>query len=156
VKLHFTVDGRHHRVEAAPAESLMAVLRRIGYQSVKNGCDNGDCGSCAVLIDDRAVNACLVLAARADGQAIETVEGLDTNGELHPVQQAFLDLGGIQCGFCTPGMVLLTLDLLEHNPDPSEAEIRDALAGNYCRCTGYVKQIEAMLASAAEMREAGE
>jgi carbon-monoxide dehydrogenase small subunit len=141
------VNGSARLTEIDPGESLMDVLRRLGYKSVKNGCDNGDCGSCTVLLDGRAVNACLVFAARAAARQITTIEGFAAD-DLHPVQQAMLDLGGIQCGFCTPGMVMLAVDLLSRHPHPSEADVRAALAGNFCRCTGYVKQVEAILAAA--------
>jgi aerobic-type carbon monoxide dehydrogenase small subunit (CoxS/CutS family) len=151
--IELIVDGRKHETAALAGESLMDVLRRLGYKSVKNGCDRGDCGSCAVLLDGRAVNACLVFAAKADGHEITTVESLDQAGELHPLQSTSLDLGAVQCGFCTPGIFMLALDLLTVNPDPTEAEIREALTGNYCRCTGWVKPVEAILAAAAVMRE---
>ena len=147
------VDGRQHSASVTPGESLMDVLRRLGYKSVKNGCDRGDCGSCAVLFDGRAVNACLVFAAKADGREITTAESLDRDGELHPLQTASLDLGAVQCGFCMPGIFMLAVDLLAVNPDPTEDEVREALTGNYCRCTGWVKQVEAILAAAAAMRE---
>jgi carbon-monoxide dehydrogenase small subunit len=149
-------NGSRHTVEVEPGESLMDLLRRLGLKSVKNGCDDGYCGACAVLLDGRAVNACLVFAARAAGCRVETVEGLAQEGVLHPVQRALLDLGAVQCGFCTPGMVMTALDLLEHNPRPTETDVRHALAGNYCRCTGYVKPVEAILAAAAELREEAE
>jgi len=152
--IDFAVNGRRRVVEIDPGESLMSLLRRLGYKSVKNGCDNGDCGSCAVLMDGRAVNACLVFAAKADGAAVQTVEGLAAGGELHPLQRTALDLGAVQCGFCTPGMLMLAADLLASNPRIEEAELRRALSGNYCRCTGYVKQVEAILAAGAEMEEA--
>ncbi len=154
IEIRFTVDGRDHETAVRPGESLMDVLRRLGYKSVKNGCDRGDCGSCAVLLDGRAVNACLVFAAKADGRSVTTAESLDSHGELHPLQTASLDLGAVQCGFCTPGILMLAVDLLSVNPDPTEAEVREALTGNYCRCTGYVKPVEAILAAAAAMREA--
>ncbi len=154
MNIDFTVNGRAWGVEIAPGESLMELLRRLGYKSVKNGCNNGDCGSCTVLLNGRAVNSCLVLAAKADGAAIGTIEGLTAGGELHPLQRTALDLGAVQCGFCTPGMLLLAADLLAANPRLDEAELRRELSGNYCRCTGYVKQVEAILAAAAEMREA--
>lgn len=147
MKITLMVNGVTRAADIDPGESLMPVLRRLGYKSVKDGCDNGDCGSCTVLLDGRAVNACLVFAAGVDHRTVTTVEGL-ADGDLHPVQQTMLDLGGIQCGFCTPGMVMLAVDLLHHIPDPTEADVRDALAGNYCRCTGYVKQVEAILAAA--------
>jgi carbon-monoxide dehydrogenase small subunit len=147
MRLEMVVNDSARLTEIDPGESLMDVLRRLGYKSVKNGCDNGDCGSCTVLLDGRAVNACLVFAARAAGRQITTIEGFAAD-DLHPVQQAMLDLGGIQCGFCTPGMVMLAVDLLRRHPHPSEARVRAALAGNFCRCTGYVKQVEAILAAA--------
>lgn len=156
MNVDLTLNGTRRTVDADPGESLMDLLRRIGCKSVKNGCDNGDCGSCAVLLDGRAVNACLVFAARAAGRRVETLEGLAREGVLHPLQRAALDLGAVQCGFCTPGIVMTALDLLAHNPRPSEHQVREALAGNYCRCTGYVKPVEAILAAAAEMREAAE
>ena len=156
MNLEFVLNGSRRIVEADPGESLMDLLRRLGLKSVKNGCDDGYCGACAVLLDGRAVNACLVFAARAVGSRVDTVEGVGREGVLHPVQRAALDLGAIQCGFCTPGIVMTALDLLAHNPRPDEAEVREALAGNYCRCTGYVKPVEAILAAAAEMREAFE
>lgn len=154
--LEIVLNGTRRTVEADPGESLMDLLRRLGFKSVKNGCDDGYCGACAVLLDGRAVNACLVFAGRAGGQRVDTVEGVGREGVLHPVQRAALDLGAIQCGFCTPGIVMTALDLIAHNPRPDEAEVRRALAGNYCRCTGYVKPVEAILAAAAEMREAPE
>ena len=152
--LDFVLNGARRTVEADPGESLMDLLRRLGLKSVKNGCDDGYCGACAVLLDGRAVNACLVFAGRAAGRRVETLEGLAREGVLHPVQRAALDLGAVQCGFCTPGIVMTALDLLARNPRPDEHEVREALAGNYCRCTGYVKPVEAILAAAAEMREA--
>lgn len=151
--LDLTLNGARRSVEIDPGESLMDALRRLGCKSVRNGCDDGYCGSCAVLLDGRAVNACLIFAARVAGRRVETVEGLAGEGVLHPVQRALLDLGGVQCGFCTPGMVMTALDLLGRDPRPSERDVRHALAGNYCRCTGYVKPVEAILAAAAEMRE---
>jgi aerobic-type carbon monoxide dehydrogenase small subunit (CoxS/CutS family) len=156
VNLEFVLNGSRRIVEADPGESLMDLLRRLGLKSVKNGCDDGYCGACAVLLDGRAVNACLVFAARAAGCRVETLEGLAREGALHPLQQAVLDLGAAQCGFCTPGIVMTALDLLAHHPRPDEREVRVALAGNYCRCTGYVKPVEAILAAAAQMREAPE
>jgi aerobic-type carbon monoxide dehydrogenase small subunit (CoxS/CutS family) len=153
MRIRLTLNGRAYEPEAAPGESLMPVLRRLGAKSVKNGCDRGDCGSCAVLLDGRAVNACLVFAAKADGRAVVTLEGVDHGGELHPLQTVSLDLGSVQCGFCTPGILMLALDLLATNPDPTEAEVREALTANYCRCTGWVKPVEAILAAAAMLRE---
>jgi aerobic carbon-monoxide dehydrogenase small subunit len=153
VIIDITVDGRRLRATIEPGESLMHVLRRLGWTSVKNGCDRGDCGSCAVLFDRRAVNACLVFAANADGREITTVEGLAGAGGLHPLQAAALDAGAVQCGFCTPGILMVALDLLDRVPDPSEDEVREALSGNLCRCTGWVKPVEAILTAARAMRD---
>lgn len=153
MRVTLTIDDRRVDIDIEPGESLMDVLRRLGSTSVKNGCDRGDCGSCAVLLDGRAVNSCLVFAAQADGRAVATVEGLDGPDGLHPLQAASLDAGAVQCGFCTPGMLMVALDLLERNPDPSEREVREALSGNLCRCTGWVKPVEAILAAAAALRD---
>lgn len=147
-----TINGARRTLTIEPGERLLDLLRREGYMGVKVGCGSGDCGACAVLLDGRAVNSCLVLAAKADGGEVTTVEGLERDGRLHPVQEAFLDEGGIQCGYCTPGMLMSTIDLLSRNPDPSEDEIRRALSGNLCRCTGYVKQIRSVQRAAAAMR----
>lgn len=152
--IDLTVDGRRLDVGIDPGESLMHLLRRLGWTSVKNGCDRGDCGSCAVLLDGRAVNACLVFAANADGREILTAAGLAGEDGLHPLQAASLDAGAVQCGFCTPGILMVALDLLDRIPDPTEAEVREALSGNLCRCTGWVKPVEAILAAAEAMREA--
>ncbi|HSM02253.1 MAG TPA: (2Fe-2S)-binding protein [Acidimicrobiia bacterium] len=149
MRVDLTIDGDTQMVEVGPGESLMDVLRRLGHTSVKNGCDRGDCGSCAVLLDGLAVNACLVFAAKADGRTIETVAGLTTPA-IRRLQSAALDAGAVQCGFCTPGMLLTALDLLGRSRRPTRDEIREALAGNFCRCTGYVKPIEAILAAAQE------
>lgn len=154
--IEFLLNGARRTAQIDPGESLMDLLRRLGCKSVKNGCDDGYCGTCAVLLDGRAVNACLVFAARAAGCRVQTLEGLGGEGVLHPLQRTALDLGAVQCGFCTPGIIMTSLDLLARNPRPTEHEVRDALAGNYCRCTGYVKPVEAVLAAAAEMREAPE
>jgi len=153
VNVRYTIDGVGTATEAGPGESLMDVLRRLGHTSVKNGCDRGDCGSCAVLVDGRAINACLVFAVQVNGAAIGTIEGLARGGELHPLQAAALDGSAIQCGFCTPGMLITALDLLSRNPEPDEAAVRTALSGSFCRCTGYVKPVEAILAAAAAMLE---
>ena len=150
------IDGIRRSAAIDPGESLMDLLRGLGRKSVKNGCDNGDCGACSVLLDGRAVNACLVFAAKAHGRTVQTAESLASPGVLHPLQRAFLDLGAVQCGFCTPGMLVLAADLLARNPHPTENQVREALQGNFCRCTGYVKPVEAILTAAAEMREAPE
>jgi len=156
MKIELTVNGKRQELDSAPGETLLHVLRRIGYKGVKKGCELGDCGACAVLLDDRVVNSCLVLAAKADGHRVTTVEGLagqDKTGELHPVQEAFLEHGAVQCGYCSPGMIIAAVDLLAHNPDPSDQEIKEGISGNLCRCTGYVKQIEAIRIAAEKMRK---
>jgi carbon-monoxide dehydrogenase small subunit len=152
--VNFTVNGATFDVDVVPSESLLDLLRRLGFKGVKNGCDNGDCGACAVLVDGRAVTSCNYPAPAAEGTSILTIEGLAPEGELHPLQAAFLDTGGVQCGFCTPGMVISAVDLLNRVPDPSDDDIREALRGNLCRCTGYVKPVEAVRVAAARMREA--
>ena len=144
------VNGRAHEVDGAwLGESLLYVLReRLELPGSKAGCEQGECGSCSVLLDGTLVCACLVLAAQADGHDVITVEGLADGGLLHPVQQAFVDAGAVQCGFCTPGLVVATADLLARSPDPSDDEIREALSGNLCRCTGYEKIFDAVRAAA--------
>lgn len=145
MKLSLTVNGHQRDAVIWPGESLLVTLRdRLGLPGSKNACEQGECGSCAVLLDGELVCACLVLAAQTDGRTVATVEGLAASGELHPVQRAFIDAGAVQCGFCTPGLVVAAADLLERNPTPSEDEIRESLAGNLCRCTGYAKIVDAV------------
>jgi len=153
VKITLTVDGAPRETVIDPGESLMDVLRREGKTSVKNGCDRGDCGSCAVLVDGRAVNACLVFAAQIDGAEIRTVEGLAGPGGLHPLQFTALDAGAVQCGFCTPGMLMTSYAFLQENPSPTPEEIRVGIAGNICRCTGYQNIVKAIGAAAAKMNK---
>lgn len=153
MRITLTVNEVKRELEIELGETLLELLRREGYKGVKKGCGSGDCGACAVLLDGRAVNSCLVLAAKADGREVITVEGLADDGGLHPVQQAFLEEGAIQCGYCIPGMVIAAVDLLTHNPNPSEDEIKEGISGNLCRCTGYVKQIEAIKTAARRMGE---
>src|SRR6058998_2719696 len=149
-RMKLTVNGDEREVEAEDHESLLTVLReRLGLRGSKNACEQGECGSCSVLLDGTLVCACLVLAAQADGHDVTTVEGLAENGELHPVQQAFVDAGAVQCGFCTPGLVVATADLLRRSPQPSDDEIREALSGNLCRCTGYQKILDAVRLAAS-------
>ena len=150
-----TINGSRRTVEIDPGEKLLDLLRREGVMGVKVGCGTGDCGACAVLVNGRAVNSCLLYAVKADGAEVVTVEGLERDGVLHPVQEAFLDEGGIQCGYCTPGMVISAVGLLFRNPDPTEDEIRQALSGNLCRCTGYTKQVRAVQKAAQRMRGGG-
>ena len=152
MELELRINGIIKSLDVAPNESLMTVLRQEGYHSVKHGCETGECGACNVLVDGVPRPSCVMLAAQAGGCTLTTVESLGTARKLHPLQEAFIDTGAIQCGFCTPGMVLSAHALLKSNPDPSENEVRDALSGNLCRCTGYVKPVEAVLRAAAIMR----
>ena len=152
MRIELRVNGDRREADVWAGESLLFALReRLGLPGSKNACEQGECGSCSVLLDGTLVCACLVLAAQADGHEVVTVEGLAREGELHRVQQAFVEAGAVQCGFCTPGLVVATADLLERGPDPSEDEIREALSGNLCRCTGYQKIFDAVrLAAAAQ------
>jgi carbon-monoxide dehydrogenase small subunit len=143
------VNGIAYPLELDAGRTLLTVLRgELGLTGAKEGCDDSECGACMVLVDGRPVNSCSYLALQADGREITTVEGLAKNGELHPLQAAFLDEGGVQCGFCTPGMLISAEALLRRNPDPTEEEVRLALGGNLCRCTGYQKIAHAVLAAA--------
>jgi aerobic carbon-monoxide dehydrogenase small subunit len=146
------VNNREYDLVIPVNQTLTQVLREnLRLTGTKQGCSVGDCGSCTVLLDGEPVNSCLVLAVEADGRQIQTIEGLAEDGKLHPVQQAFVELGGIQCGFCSPGMILTAKSLLDKNPDPTESEIREAISGNLCRCTGYQKIVES-IQSAAERK----
>jgi len=145
MRIELTVNGEPLEADVWAGESLLYVLReRLGLPGSKNACEQGECGSCSVLLDGRLVCACLVLAAQADGHELVTVEGLAEADELHPVQAAFAETGAVQCGFCTPGFVVATADLLARSPNPSDDEIREALSGNLCRCTGYTKIFDAV------------
>ncbi len=145
------VNGRVHEVVLEPSATLLRALRDLGYTDVKNGCEKGDCGACAVLLNGEAVNSCLVLAWQADGAEIVTDAGLGTLEDPHPLQEAFADAGAAQCGYCTPGMIVSAKALLDRNPHPTEGEIREAIAGNLCRCTGYTQIIEAVRMAAERM-----
>jgi len=148
------VNGVAYPVSVDPWASLLDVLRRVlKLLGTKYGCGSGDCGACTVLVDGRAMNACMLLAVRMQGKRITTIEGLATGGQLHPIQQAFIDHGALQCGYCTPGMILAAKALLDEHPDPSDEDIREGLAGNLCRCTGYKKIIEAVKHAAALLRD---
>ena len=145
MRIELVVNGERHETDVWAGESLLYALReRLGLPGSKNACEQGECGSCSVLLDGVLVCSCLVLAAQADGHAVVTVEGLAGDGSLHPVQEAFVRAGAVQCGFCTPGLVVATADLLSRNPEPSADEIREALSGNLCRCTGYQKIFDAV------------
>ncbi len=153
VALRLTVNGKSVDPKAGACQTLLSVLRdNLGIKSVKEGCGQGDCGACVVVMDARAINSCLVLAAQAQDANILTVEYLEKNGELHPLQKAFAEKWGFQCGFCTPGMLMSAYALLMKNPSPTNDEIRIALSGNLCRCTGYIPIIESVQHAARLMR----
>ena len=151
--VRLTVNGTLYELSVKPWETLIDVLRDyLGLTGTKEGCGLGECGACTVIMEGKAVNSCLVLAAEADGKRIATIEGLAVGDKLHPVQEAFIEHGGLQCGFCTPGMIMSAKVLLDENPNPSEEEIRKGIAGNFCRCTGYAKIIESIKAAAENMQ----
>jgi len=155
-ELHITVNGDAHHLLVDERRTLLEVVRDdIGLTGTKNGCGAGECGACTVLLDNEPVNSCLVLAHEADGQAVVTIEGLAKGTVLHPVQEAFVEQGATQCGFCTPGMVISTKALLDRTPDPTREEILKGLRGNLCRCTGYLKIIDAVEAAKCLLREEG-
>jgi carbon-monoxide dehydrogenase small subunit len=147
------VNGKAHELSVPPWRTLLEMIREdLKLTGMKEGCGQGECGSCTVIMGGKTVNSCLVLAVEADGQEITTIEGLAEGDKLHPVQEAFVEQAGMQCGFCTPGMIMSAKALLDRNPNPSEAEIREGIAGNFCRCTGYTKIIESISAAAKGMR----
>lgn len=147
--IRLTVNGVRHEITVQPHHVLLDVLRdRLGLTGTKEGCGAGECGACTVLLNGRAVNACLVLAGQVDGAEVVTIEGLAQDGQLHPLQAAFIEHGAVQCGFCSPGMILAAKALLDEQPSPTVEEIKVAISGNLCRCTGYVKIIEAIQAAA--------
>jgi carbon-monoxide dehydrogenase small subunit len=156
--IELNVNGEPYTVAVDPWQTLNEVLREeINLTGVKIGCGSGDCGACTVLVDGRAVSSCLSLAIEMEGKTIMTVEGMAPSGEtLHPIQEAFIEKGAIQCGFCTSGMELTALHLLNHNPSPTDSEIREALAGNLCRCTGYTKIVEAVAVAGQKMKDTSE
>ena len=144
-----TINGQRAEVAVEPRWTLLEIVREaLRFTGAKEGCGTGDCGACSMIVDGRLVTSCLMLAAQADGREVVTIEGLATNGTLHPVQQAFIDTGGVQCGFCTPGMVVAAKSLLDRNPSPTLEDVREGLAGNLCRCTGYAKIYEAVMKAA--------
>lgn len=153
VDIRFIVNGEHRALSVAPETTLLGMLRnQLGLTGAKLGCDVGDCGACTVIVDGQSVNACLMLAPQVDGREVLTIEGLATREQLHPLQRAFEEQGALQCGFCGPGVILSAKALLDQNPDPSRHAIRDGLAGNLCRCTGYAKMIDAVQHAARELR----
>jgi carbon-monoxide dehydrogenase small subunit len=148
-----TVNGEPREADVEPRQLLVYFLReQLGLKGTNVGCDTSSCGACTVLLDGESVKSCTVLAVQADGTEVTTIEGLATDGELHPVQQAFHEQHGLQCGFCTAGMVMASVGLLQENPNPSEHEVREGLEGNLCRCTGYHNIVESVLAAAEQMR----
>ena len=153
IPLSFTLNGRLQEFDVEPHELLLDVVReRLGLTGVKRSCDVQVCGACTLLVDGRPVSACTTLAFEVRGRSVLTIEGLAENGKLHPLQEAFIEHGGFQCGFCTPGMILAAKALLDENPNPTEAELKHFMHGNICRCTGYKKIIESIMAAAKKMR----
>ncbi|HAR44319.1 MAG TPA: (2Fe-2S)-binding protein [Bdellovibrionales bacterium] len=152
--ISFLLNGEKRTVEVSPSEGLLGMLRdKIGVKSPKCGCDRGDCGTCSVMIDGRVVRSCLVLAIEVDGAALTTLEGLLENGDLNPLQKAFLNKNAFQCGFCAPGMIMSATELLKRNSQPTRDEIKEGLAGNLCRCTGYTPIIDAVLDLVSEQKK---
>ncbi len=148
IVVSLTVNGQQESLEIAPHKTLLEVIRDdLSLTGTKCGCEDGTCGTCTVLLDGAAVRSCLLLAAEVQGHEILTIEGISNGERLHPVQQAFVDYGGVQCGYCTPGMILSAKALLDQNPSPTELDVREAISGNLCRCTGYTKIIESVLAA---------
>ncbi len=153
-QIRLMVNGESHELSVPPWRTLLEVIREdLGLTGTKEGCSLGECGACTVIMDGKAVNSCLVLAAEADGKQIVTIEGLADGNKLHPIQQAFVEHGGLQCGFCTPGMIMSAKALLDETPTPTEEEIRRGIAGNLCRCTGYTKIIESIKAAVGNTEE---
>jgi aerobic-type carbon monoxide dehydrogenase small subunit (CoxS/CutS family) len=156
MRIDITVNETHRQWDVEPRETLLDALRREGFTGAKRVCESGECGACAVIVEGRAVDSCLLLAAQVGGQSITTVEGIEGDTALHPVQQAFAANGAVQCGFCIPGMVVTAANYLRENPNPTEDEIRHLFVGNLCRCTGYKKPVEAVLHAARELRGSNE
>ncbi|AAK42576.1 Carbon monoxide dehydrogenase, small chain (cutC-1) [Saccharolobus solfataricus P2] len=152
VKVHLKVNGQDYEVETEPRRLLVHVLRELGFTGVHIGCDTSNCGACTVIMDGRSVKSCTILAVEADGAEITTIEGLAKDGKLHPIQEAFWEKHGLQCGYCTPGMIMEAYWLLKENPNPTEEEIREGISGNLCRCTGYQNIIEAVKLASEKLR----
>ena len=152
--LTLTINGQRHEVLTEPHRTLLDVLRTdLGLTGTKENCLEAECGVCTVLVDGQTVNACILLAAQCQGREVLTIEGLGRDGQLHPLQRAFIDQGAVQCGYCIPGMILSAKAYLDHHPAPTEGQVREALAGNLCRCTGYQKIVDAVLAAARELAD---
>jgi len=157
MKVEFTVNGEPYERDADGDTRLIDYLRQeLGLTGVKEGCGVGECGACTVLIEGKPTLSCLTYLPQVDGKEITTIEGLEEDGKLHPLQQAFVETGGVQCGFCTPGFIMVALELLERNPDPTREEIREWIEGNICRCTGYTKIVDAIQLAGKRLREKGE
>jgi carbon-monoxide dehydrogenase small subunit len=153
LRIKILINDEDFAVEVRPGEALLEVLRRLGFKGAKRACDTASCGACTVLLDGRAVASCIVLAVQAEGRSITTIEGLTgDDGGLHPVQEAFLRAGAPQCGYCTPGMVMAVVGLLSENPGPTRDQVREAISGNICRCSGYVKIVDAVIDAAEKLR----
>jgi carbon-monoxide dehydrogenase small subunit len=157
MKIELTVNGENRKVDVKPHTRLLDILREdLGLTGTKEGCGKGECGACTVIMNDKVVTSCLVLAIQADGAEILTVEGLTQEDKLHPIQESFIEKGAVQCGFCIPGMIMSSKKLLDDNNNPTDDDIKRALSGNICRCTGYVKIIDAVKSAAHKMRSGGE
>jgi aerobic carbon-monoxide dehydrogenase small subunit len=156
ITITLNINGRPRKATVATNQTLLEVLRGLEYFDVKSGCEKGDCGACAVLVDGSAVDSCLTLAGTVDGRSITTVSGLGKGDDLHPLQKAFTEMGSIQCGYCTPGLIIAAKSLLDEKPNPTDDDLRLGLSGNLCRCTGYTRVFEAIHVAAKEMREGGE
>ena len=154
IHIHLIVNHKDYLIDTAPNRSLLDILRQdLGLSGVKQACEGtGECGACMVIMNGKATNSCLVLAGQADGASIETIEGIAIKGKLHPLQRAFIELGNVQCGFCTPGIIMSAKALLDNNPAPSDDDILNALSGNLCRCTGYTHMVEAVQQASREIR----
>jgi carbon-monoxide dehydrogenase small subunit len=154
LKISFIVNGRETHIDSPPDRRVVDLLREdLHLTGTKEGCGEGDCGACTILVDGESRLSCLMLAAQLEGRRVITIEGLSSGGKLHPVQEAFVEQGAVQCGFCTPGMVLAAVDLLQRNPEPTRQEIREGLSGNLCRCTGYQKIVDAVQGAADKMKK---
>jgi carbon-monoxide dehydrogenase small subunit len=153
-QIKITVNKNLYEIDVQPHRTLLEVIREdIGLTGTKEGCGIGECGACTVIVNGKTVNSCLMLAVEADGKEITTIEGIADGDILHPIQQAFMEQGGVQCGFCTPGMIISAKALLDNNPEPNDNEIKKAIAGNMCRCTGYIKIIDSIKAAAKIIKE---
>lgn len=148
------INNQQYKVRTEPDKPLLRVLRELGFKGVKEGCGTGECGACSIIFDKKIVCSCLIPVKSAEGHDIITIEGINNNGKLHPIQEAFIEAGAVQCGFCSPGFILSAYVLLEKNPNPTDQELKEAVSGNLCRCTGYTKIVEAIRIAAEKMQKA--